>query len=271
MTDVQITETTIEGPCTVCGLQTSRERKFVVIGEVRRETWGVASQPLRCPPCSERHDQQLEAAARRQEAKWAADELAYKVRRAINHSGVPQAYQPAHVAGLDHEPRLVDAARRFANGETAGLLLTGPVGTGKTTIAAAAAMDFMRREGSSLKWFSAAAIMNRLSGGFNDPRRAEMLAALDDTRGALVLDDLDKTRPTSYGAEPLFVAIDSCISNRRPLIATTNLSPSKIAAHWPEEIGAPMLSRLMGYCEAHTVSGEDRRLHGRPRPADPRA
>jgi DNA replication protein DnaC len=76
----------------------------------------------------------------------------------------------------------------------------------------------------------------------------------------LVLDDLDKTRPTPVAAEQLFLAIDHRIENRVPLAVTTNLSLAEIATRYEQPFGEAIASRLAGYCARHTITGVDRRM-----------
>jgi DNA replication protein DnaC len=76
----------------------------------------------------------------------------------------------------------------------------------------------------------------------------------------LVIDDIDKARPTAYGAENVFVAIDSRVSNLIPLIVTTNLDLDELAQHWPEPYGEAIVSRLAGYCRHVRLTGHDRRI-----------
>jgi len=58
-----------------------------------------------------------------------------------------------------------------------------------------------------------------LSAGHGTPQRDRALRLLDPAASeALVIDDLDKTRATEYGAEQVFLAIDGAVANGRPLL-----------------------------------------------------
>ena len=78
-----------------------------------------------------------------------------------------------------------------------------------------------------------------------------------------MLDDLDKARPTDYGAEQIFLAIDHAVTHGRPLIVTSNLPLNRIADHWPQPAGHAIASRLLGYCVQHRLAGPDRRGEAR--------
>jgi DNA replication protein DnaC len=75
-----------------------------------------------------------------------------------------------------------------------------------------------------------------------------VLATLTGT-SALVLDDLDKTRPTEYGAEQIFLAVDGAVTSGRALLVTTNLGLGQLAGKWPQPFGEAIASRLAGYCK----------------------
>jgi DNA replication protein DnaC len=90
---------------------------------------------------------------------------------------------------------------------------------------------------------------------FTDEGRAEAVRVLTGA-GAVVLDDLDKCRPTDYGREQLFAAVDAREQAEAPLLVTTNLTPSEIG----EQFGDALMSRLAGYCRVVEVGGDDQRL-----------
>jgi DNA replication protein DnaC len=145
------------------------------------------------------------------------------------------------------------------------VLLVGNVGTGKTTIAAAAVHDYISRHPDSAipRWFGTTAALGRLSRNFGDHEREATLRALAETTAPLVLDDLDKGRPSAFAAEQLFNAIDQAEVSERPLLVTANLPPSALAKSWPQPTGEAIASRLVGYCEIYEVAGRDRRRDGR--------
>lgn len=203
-----------------------------------------------CDPCLRADDAQ-----RRDDA---VSQRAATRNRRIREADIPSALQGHTLAELDTDGRktALRFAREWVDGKLPGLVLTGEVGVGKTTIAAAAAWEMVQRD--RLRWVSVPVLMARLSGGFGSPDRGEALRVLSG-HTALVLDDLDKTRPSEYGAEQLFLAIDSRLTAGVPLLITTNLTPAAIGDRFPDQWGPSIASRLVGYCRVVEVTGQDRR------------
>ncbi len=148
-------------------------------------------------------------------------------------------------------------ARAWVAGELRGLLLTGPVGTGKTSIAAAAAWE--RQLHRPALWASVPIMLAHALRAFDDLEREGAMQAITG-KGTLALDDLDKVKPSEWAAAQLFAAIDSRVAAGRPLLVTTNLTPSALAAKIGGDFGEAIASRLVGYCDVVCVGGDDRRL-----------
>lgn len=211
--------------------------------------------PAVCRSCAERME--AEDARRLQEREQLEREE--RLRARCNASGIPK-----QLCGLTwddvaqgNRPDVLDAARRLAAGDSSGLLLAGPVGVGKTWLAAAAAWALLERR--ALRWLSVPVLFAQLGLAFVDDARQDALAVLTGKQ-ALVLDDLDKVRATEYAAEQLFGAIDNRVTAGAPLVITTNLELGALAAKFPEPFGEAIVSRLAQHCEAFALEGADRRL-----------
>lgn len=236
------------GPCVGCGKPAERETMTGFAAERFNKF------PLRCSGC--------DAA---QSAEWAARdaELEAERQKQAKRHRVSSADIPALLTGIDldalDQTRCEDAinAARYWATKGGGLLLTGSIGVGKTTIAAGALrLTLEERFG---RWMSAPLMMARLGSGLDSQERKQTLSTLTGS-SALVLDDLDKTRPTEYGAEQIFLVVDGAVTSGRALLVTTNLGLGQLAAKWPAPFGEAIASRLAGYCEIVELKGADRRL-----------
>lgn len=196
--------------------------------------------PMVCDRCVERED---EAERRRLEAET--------FRRRVTRAGIPPSRSGVPMAHL--APGIAKIAKSWADGETAGLVLTGPVGVGKTHVAAAAAWARLRRTG--VRWVRCAPLMTALGGSFDDDARRNAIALATGT-GDVILDDIDKVRATDYGREVLYTLVDNRIEYGSALLVTSNATLGEIG----EKIGEEIASRLAGYCRSVSLTGPDRRI-----------
>lgn len=240
------------GTCNRCGGDCSAREIPAELRGLYREL--LERTPLVCSVCVEREERECE------EREWVAQARDAEQRLAARRhaSGLPPTLRDLTWEDVaDNRPDVLEAAQDWAAGRLLGLLLTGAVGRGKTWLAAAAAGA--RLELGPVLWFSTPALLARLGLAFGDDRRGKALDALAGSQ-ALVLDDIDKARPSDYAAEQLFLAIDNRLTAGAPLLVTTNLGLDALAAKFPEPFGEAIVSRLVGYCEAFVVQGHDRRL-----------
>lgn len=211
------------------------------------------AQFVRCPE----HAAEFEAKSAAEEALHAEQQQRFQARRRLEASGLPSGLQGLHWSELDHTgcEQAITAAREWSR-HGGGLILTGPIGVGKTRIAANACESMLAHRGCT--WMTAPLLFARIGSGLGSAQRDQAVAALTGP-AALILDDFDKARPTEYGAEHIFLAVDAKITENAPLLLTTNLSLAELAAKFPQPYGEAIASRLAGYCTTVPLTGPDRR------------
>ena len=158
--------------------------------------------------------------------------------------------------------KLSDAMQRYADQwdemreQNIGLLLYGPVGTGKSFYAACIANALIDREKPvPVLMTSLARIINTVSGMFEGKQDyIDKIVRYP----LLILDDIGTERSTEYALEQVYSVIDARYRTGRPLIVTTNTPIEKIKA--PETLAQQRIySRLLQMCQPIKVDGTDRR------------
>jgi len=132
------------------------------------------------------------------------------------------------------------------------LVITGPVGTGKTWAALAAVRPHVEH-GATVRFWPTVELLDQLRPGRSDSNVLELAVSCD----LLVLDDLGVERPTEWVAEQLYAIINRRWMDARPTVTTTNTASSDdLAAH----VGDRMRSRLVGSgAVVVRLAGHDRR------------
>lgn len=203
------------------------------------------------------------AEVEREEAVRVEEErVAEHFARRRHRAGLPAKWAEQTFVDLEDDELRAPArgdARAWSTGELRGLILWGPVGRGKTALAAAAANQ--RLLISPVRWLPVSELLLDLRMPFESREYQQAMRALVAGRGtALVLDDLDKMRATEHAVQPLYVAVNSWIEAELPLLVTLNRSLDELAEWLPETFGEAIASRLAGYCQQREVKGVDRRL-----------
>lgn len=135
-----------------------------------------------------------------------------------------------------------------------GLLLCGPVGTGKSFLGAAIANELIS-QGTPCLMTNFSRIISRISEKFGgDQKYLDNLNRFD----LLIIDDLGAERDSEYMWEKVMDVIDARYRAGLPLIVTTNLKPKDL--YDPSDIRRQrVFSRLKEMCIFLEVNGADRR------------
>lgn len=158
------------------------------------------------------------------------------------------------------DPRISDAMKRYADQfddfrkEGRGLLLSGPVGTGKTYFAACIANQLID-DGYWVLMTTFVDFANKIQANFSEKQ-----AIIDDLNNykLLILDDLGAERKSEYMQEIVFNIIDARYRSGLPFIITTNLSLEEIKK--PQDLTCSRIyDRILERCFPVEVNGGSKR------------
>lgn len=167
----------------------------------------------------------------------------------------------------DLTPQLLNAykkayefVRNFPQVEK-GLLFTGPVGTGKTHLAAAIANELINKL-YSVVFGNVTDIVTLIKSTYradSELSEAEVIKMFTEDTDLLIIDDLGKENISEYTSTILYQIINRLYENEKPIIVTTNFGSATLRRKFGEK-GNAIVSRLAEMCEFIKVVGEDWRL-----------
>lgn len=142
-----------------------------------------------------------------------------------------------------------------------GLLFTGPVGTGKTHLAAAIANKLMENLYSVI-FGNVTDIITLIKTTYrkdSEMTEAEMIKLFTDDTDVFIFDDLGKENATENTSTLIYQIVNRLYENEKPVVVTTNFTSAALRKKLGEK-GDAIMSRLAEMCEIIKVEGPDWRL-----------
>jgi DNA replication protein DnaC len=246
----------------------------------------VAENDTRCPICSgtgwrlvpvEHNGRTVEQAARCECVRRLQGE------RLLESSHIPRRYRHCELSNFEHDGPFRSLASAHMAGmrfveeyplETAGLLLTGPIGCGKTHLAVGIIKELITQKNSACLFYDYRELLKQIQNSYNDSVQATEMEVLRPVFQAevLVLDELGAAKPTEWVWDTVSHILNTRYNDKRTTIITTNFkdlppgeTESRTARAAKEEtlgdrIGERMRSRLHEMCRVVRVEGEDFRM-----------
>lgn len=152
---------------------------------------------------------------------------------------------------------ILNSCRSFADDiakgkKVANLVLTGPVGTGKTHLSSAIA-NYLLQAGKSVAYLKIGRLLDLLreakfqANGDND----DYLQYLSKVE-LLIIDDLGTEVLTEFAGEQILNVLDERINYQLPWVINTNFSPTELDAHYELRL----VDRITGTSKFLVFSGE---------------
>lgn len=149
----------------------------------------------------------------------------------------------------------------FGCDDLQGLFITGPVGAGKTVLAAKLTMDYIKEvcitnEIVDAGFITVPNILRNLRAVYSGHlTEKEVMRPLEETRW-MVLDDLGVEKTSEWNLQILYELINTRYENNLVTIFTSNLSLDDIA----QKLGDRIASRISGMAKVLELAGQDFRL-----------
>lgn len=188
---------------------------------------------------------------------------------------IPERYRDCTIENYKlnlpgHHPSHVKArarARRFIEEWKAcdrGLLFVGPVGVGKTHLAAAILRTLVTENGVRGVFCDFSDLLERIKATFSptNPDNADIVVAPYRDAELLVLDELGAQRPTDWVRDVLYGLINTRYNRQRITIVTSNYGETvgpNSEEPLEKRVGAMVRSRLYEMCDLVVLDGSDYR------------
>ena len=160
---------------------------------------------------------------------------------------------------LGYNPKQMGMAKQFVRHwdefkkDSMGLLLWGPVGTGKSFIAGCIA-NALLDQGVPVMVTNFARLLNKLTDMYAGDRNAYIDSF--NSFPLLIIDDLGVERNSEFAREQVFSVIDSRYRSQLPLIVTTNLTPEQMRN--PEDLArARIYDRVLERCAPIRIDSQN--------------
>ena len=192
--------------------------------------------------------------------------------RLLKQARIPRRYEACSLS--NYQPVAGNATQMLAFKEAyrlvreypaneRGLLLTGPVGVGKTHLAVAILKE-LTEKGARCHFCEYGSLLKEIQDSYHPASRSSEMSVLTSVYDAevLVLDELGASKPTEWVLDTMTQIIGRRYNDKKLTIFTTNYTDERLnpsSETLQDRIGIRLRSRLYEMCHTVLLDGEDYR------------
>ena len=190
--------------------------------------------------------------------------------RGFKKAGLGKRFLTRNFSNFDkgRSPTAYESCLKYSKGiidnvkQGRGLLLYGPVGTGKTHLVAGI-IDYIarikkRQFPGNIIFITMINLLAELRFSVQEQGKTESLIREFQKCSLLIIDDFGTEKETDWTAETIYKIINYRYEELKPIIITTNSNIKEFFDYFDERLA----SRIMETCATVTLQGEDYRLYG---------
>lgn len=198
-----------------------------------------------------------------QAKKMLAQKRQDEITKKLNDSGLGKRFQKRTFNTLKDTPqnyiaktKALEFIEKFP--DCKGILFQGPVGVGKTHIAAAVANELIKKL-YTVVFRNAADIISTFVSTFQENNSVGELIKTFASADLLIIDDLGKERVSDFASSILYQIVNKLYEDEKPIIITTNFDSKHLIKNLGER-GNAIISRITEMCEPVFMDGPDWRV-----------
>lgn len=226
---------------------------------------GIVLNESGCPECFRIEKEKLERKEREARELARAKKEQERINLALSRSGIPEGFKSkkfdSFIAETENEKKALELSRKFVNKWDVakqngyGLFFFGKCGTGKSHLACSVLQSLIPRVSCAyVRVFDMIRYVRSSWSNSCNTSESDAIRMYIDI-GLLVVDEIGVQSGSENEKQILFSIIDGRLSENKPTIFISNLSPAELSPF----VGERLVDRIKGKCVPFMFTGHSKR------------